>query len=99
MDRWSNIYVAGHTVLAMSAIALKLKQAEYRNVMRTHREMDLTNQAAANELFEAQRPEHVFPAAVRVGGIPAGNTFPARFIHDNLLFISDFNVSVSHDQP
>jgi GDP-L-fucose synthase len=79
------IYVAGHRGLVGSALVRRLQQTGYRNlIMRTHAELDLTNQAAVNTLFEQERPEYVFLAAAKVGGIHANSTYPADFIYQNL---------------
>jgi len=81
----SRIYVAGHRGLAGSAIVRKLRVAGFRNlVLRSHEELDLTDQASVRRLFESERPEHVFLAAARVGGILANSSYPAEFIYSNL---------------
>lgn len=81
----SKIYVAGHGGLAGSAIVRRLVSGGYRNIVtRTHAELELTNQAAVESFFKQERPECVFLAAARVGGIYANNTYPAEFIHQNL---------------
>jgi GDP-L-fucose synthase len=86
MDRRSKVYVAGHRGLVGSAIARTLKAQGFANVLgRTRAEMDLMDTAAVNEFFERERPEYVFLAAARVGGILANNTYPADFIRENLL--------------
>jgi len=85
MDETSKIYVAGHRGLVGSAIVRRLEQAGYTNLLtRTHAELDLTNQAAVQAFFEEERPEYVFLAAVKVGGIMANSTYPADFIRENL---------------
>ncbi|MDQ7834357.1 MAG: GDP-L-fucose synthase [Humidesulfovibrio sp.] len=85
MRKDSRIYVAGHRGLAGSALARALAAAGYANVLtRTHAELDLTDQAAVRAFFQAERPDHVFLAAARVGGIHANSTYPAQFIRDNL---------------
>ena len=82
----SKIYVAGHHGLVGSAVVRALRREGHDNlVLRTHRELDLTNQAAVGEFFEAERPAAVIMAAARVGGIHANNSRPALFIRDNLL--------------
>ncbi|MBC7405199.1 MAG: GDP-L-fucose synthase, partial [Cytophaga sp.] len=84
------IYVAGHRGLVGSAIVRNLQAAGYTNlVLRTHAELDLTNQAATATFFETEKPEYVFLAAAKVGGILANNNFPADFIRDNLLIQSN----------
>jgi GDP-L-fucose synthase len=86
MDVSSSIYVAGHRGLAGSAILRALRAAGYNNlILRTHAELDLASQAAVEAFFSTQRPEYVFLAAARVGGILANNTQRAEFIRDNLL--------------
>lgn len=85
MDKSSKIYVAGHTGLVGSAIVRKLKAEGYNNlVLRTHKELDLVNQAAVTDFFEREKPEFVFLAAAKVGGILANNSYPADFIFENL---------------
>jgi GDP-L-fucose synthase len=86
MDKESKIYLAGHRGLVGSALKRKLESKGYTNlIFRTHRELDLTNQQAVNEFFEQERPEYVFLAAAKVGGILANNTYPAEFIYENLM--------------
>lgn len=80
------IYVAGHRGLAGSAIHRCLLGRGYAApVVRTHAELDLTDRAAVERFFAAERPDHVFLAAARVGGILANNTYPADFLRENLL--------------
>jgi GDP-L-fucose synthase len=79
------IYLAGHRGLAGSALARQLNAAGYTNIVtRTHAELDLTDQAAVRQFFASERPDHVFLAAAKVGGIHANNTYPADFIYQNL---------------
>jgi GDP-L-fucose synthase len=86
LNHSSKIYVAGHNGLVGSAVVRALRREGHDHlVLRTHRELDLTNQAAVGEFFEAERPEAVIMAAARVGGIHANNSRPALFIRDNLL--------------
>jgi len=86
MRKDARIYVAGHRGLVGSAIVRRLEKSGYsRLVLRTSRELDLTRQADVERFFEEERPEYVFLAAARVGGIHANNTYPADFIRDNLL--------------
>ena len=81
----SRIYVAGHRGLAGSALVRKLQAKGYRNlILRTHAELDLIDSAATQRFFQAERPEVVFLAAAKVGGILANNTYPADFVRDNL---------------
>ena len=86
MDLSSKIYVAGHRGLAGSAILRLLKSRGFTNLItRTRDELDLTNQGAVEKFFAAEKPEYVFLAAAKVGGILANKTKPADFIRDNLL--------------
>jgi GDP-L-fucose synthase len=86
MEKDSKIYVAGHMGLAGSSIIRSLERKGYKNLIgRTHSELDLTNQAVVEKFFEEEKPEYVFLAAAKVGGIIANNTFPADFIMENLL--------------
>jgi GDP-L-fucose synthase len=85
MEKFSKIYIAGHRGLAGSAIVRKLKQEGYNNLLlRTSAELDLRNQQAVKDFFETEKPEYVFLAAAKVGGINANNTYPADFIYENL---------------
>ena len=88
MNEESKIYVAGHRGMVGSAIVRHLlangvKQAQI--VTRTHSELDLTNQAAVQTFFAQEKPDQVYLAAAKVGGIHANNTYPAEFIYDNLM--------------
>ena len=86
MDKDSKIYVAGHRGLVGSAIVRRLDLDGYSNIIvRTHAELDLTNQQAVNEFFDVERPDCVFLAAAKVGGIMANSTYPANFIYENLM--------------
>ena len=79
------IYVAGHRGLAGSAIVRALERDGYENIIRrTHGELDLTDQKATREFMQQERPDYVFLAAAKVGGIHANNSFPAEFIAENL---------------
>lgn len=85
MKHDSRIYVAGHRGLAGSALVRGLERRGFRNFLfRTHAELDLRQPEAVNAFFAEERPEFVFLAAARVGGIHANNTYPADFIRDNL---------------
>jgi GDP-L-fucose synthase len=85
MDVNARIYVAGHRGLVGSALMRKLTAAGYKKLLaRTHKELDLTNQAAVCDFFAQERPEYVILAAAKVGGILGNNTYPAEFIHQNL---------------
>ncbi|MGQ0577416.1 MAG: GDP-L-fucose synthase family protein [Betaproteobacteria bacterium] len=80
----SKIYVAGHRGLVGSAIMRRLQAAGFRNLLaRSHAELELTDRAAVREFFERERPEYVFLAAARVGGIVANDTYPAEFLREN----------------
>jgi len=90
MKNNAKIYIAGHRGLVGSAIVRNLKAAGYTNLLlRTHAELDLTNQAATAAFFETEKPDYVFLAAAKVGGIVANNSYPAEFIRDNLLIQSN----------
>jgi GDP-L-fucose synthase len=81
----SRIYVAGHRGLVGSAITRCLQKAGYQNIItRTHAELDLMDHPAVRTFFEQEKPEYVFLAAAKVGGILANDTYPAEFIHENL---------------
>nr|WP_284698388.1 GDP-L-fucose synthase [Legionella micdadei] len=80
------IYVAGHRGMVGSAIVRKLKEAGYTNLLvRTHDELDLTNQSEVADFFIREKPDYVFLAAAKVGGIHANNTYRAEFIYNNLM--------------
>jgi GDP-L-fucose synthase len=86
MDKNLGIFVAGHRGLAGSAVVRRLEALGYRNLLlRTRREVDLTDYRAVEALFRAERPEVVVDAAAKVGGIHANDSFPADFIRDNLF--------------
>ena len=82
----SKIYLAGHRGMVGSAIYRRLKQEGYHNILtRTHAQLDLTKQEQVNDFFEHEKPEFVFLAAAKVGGIVANNTYRAQFIYENLM--------------
>ena len=86
MKTIDKIYVAGHRGLVGSAIVRKLTTAGYTNIIyRSSKELDLRNQQDVNDLFKTEKPDYVFLAAAKVGGIFANNTFKADFIYDNLM--------------
>ena len=86
MEKHSKIFVAGHRGMVGSAIVRKLNEEGYRNIVsRTSAELDLRNQAAVQQFFESEKPEYVFLAAAKVGGIMANNTYRAEFLYDNLI--------------
>ena len=85
MDLSSKIYIAGHRGLVGSAIVRALKKQGYNNfILRTHSELDLLDQKSATDFFKKEKPEYVFLAAAKVGGIMANRTYPADFIYQNL---------------
>ena len=85
MNSESRIYVAGHRGLVGASIVRALEKRGYSNiVVRTHKELDLTRQEAVERFFSETKPEYVFLAAAKVGGIGANSAYPAQFIHDNL---------------
>ncbi len=86
MNKDSKIYVAGHRGLVGSAIVRALQEQGYNNlVLKTRQELNLLDQVAVKTFFETERPEYVFLAAAKVGGIMANKTYPADFIYDNLM--------------
>lgn len=86
MLKYQKVYVAGHRGMVGSAIVRRLQLLGNSNIaVRTHAELDLTNQAAVDEFFDIARPDQVYLAAARVGGIHANNTYPAEFIYQNLM--------------
>ncbi|HAT4169009.1 NAD-dependent epimerase/dehydratase family protein [Clostridium perfringens] len=97
MNKNSKIYVAGHRGLVGSAIVRNLEEKGFNNIIcRTHKELDLTNQNEVRKFFEEERPEYVFLAAAKVGGIHANNTYPADFIYENLM-IQNNVIKAAHD--
>jgi GDP-L-fucose synthase len=86
MNKDSRIYIAGHTGLVGSALCRKLEAEGYTNLItRTHAELDLERQADVEGFFKKEKPEYVFLAAAKVGGIWANETYPAEFIYNNLV--------------
>ena len=86
MDKHARIYVAGHRGLVGSAIVRNLEAKGHTHILkRTHAELDLTDAAATDAFFAEHKPEYVFLAAAKVGGIVANNSYPAEFIRDNLV--------------
>jgi GDP-L-fucose synthase len=97
MNKESKIYVAGHRGMVGSAIVRKLKELGYTNlILKTRKELDLTNQFQVNQFFNLERPEYVFLAAAKVGGIRANNEFRADFIYENLIIQSNV-IKASHN--
>ncbi|HEV2687611.1 MAG TPA: NAD-dependent epimerase/dehydratase family protein, partial [Bryobacteraceae bacterium] len=85
MDKTSRIYVAGHRGLAGSAICRRLQADGYTNlILRDRKQVDLCDQRAVDAFFAAEKPEYVFVAAAKVGGILANRTYPVEFLRDNL---------------
>jgi GDP-L-fucose synthase len=96
LDHRAKVFVAGHRGLVGAAVVSALERQGYANlVVRTHPEVDLTEQAAVRGFFEQERPQAVIMAAARVGGIHANNSRPAEFIRDNLL-IQDNVIDSAH---
>ena len=90
MDKNDKIYVAGHRGLVGSAIVRCLKKEGFTNIItRSSKELDLTNQQETNEFFEKERPDYVFLAAAKVGGIIANSTYPAEFIYKNIMIAAN----------
>jgi GDP-L-fucose synthase len=90
MEKLSKIYIAGHRGMVGSAIERQLRTAGYRNlVTRSSKELDLRRQADVEAFFETEKPEFVFLAAAKVGGILANNTFRGEFIYENLMIQSN----------
>lgn len=86
MSHPPKIYVAGHLGMVGAAIVRALQQHGQTNIVtRTHAELDLTNQAAVQASFASEKPNQVYMAAAKVGGIHANNTYPAEFIYQNLM--------------
>ncbi|NDV79591.1 GDP-L-fucose synthase [Dysgonomonas sp. 511] len=86
IDKNAKIYIAGHKGLVGSAILKNLKSKGYTNfILKTHAELDLTNQSAVADFFAQEKPEYVFLAAAKVGGIVANNTYRGQFIYENLM--------------
>lgn len=90
MEKNSKIYVAGHNGMVGSAIAGKLRKEGFDNlIVRTSAQLDLRNQQAVNDFFADEKPDYVFLAAAKVGGIVANNTYRAEFLYDNLMIESN----------
>jgi GDP-L-fucose synthase len=90
MERGAKIYVAGHRGMVGSAIVRKLQTEGYNNlILKTSSEVDLRNQAAVEKFFADEKPEYVFLAAAKVGGIMANNTYRADFLYENLMIESN----------
>ncbi len=90
MKKSAKIYIAGHRGMVGSAIERKLQQDGFTNIItKTSKELDLRNQAAVNDFFATEKPDYVFLAAAKVGGIVANNTYRADFIYENLMIESN----------
>lgn len=86
MEKSAKIYIAGHRGMVGSALQRKLSKEGYANIVtRTSKELDLTNQQAVKDFFAKEKPDYIFLAAARVGGIHANNAFRAEFIYQNLM--------------
>ncbi|MBU1761147.1 MAG: NAD-dependent epimerase/dehydratase family protein, partial [Bacteroidetes bacterium] len=85
MEKSAKIYVAGHNGMVGSAIVRKLEKEGYQNIVkRSSKELDLRDQIAVKDFVSKEKPDYVFLAAAKVGGIIANNTFRAEFLYDNL---------------
>lgn len=90
MNKNAKIYVAGHRGMVGSAIIRALENRGYSNIItRTSSQIDLRNQAAVNEFFRNEKPDYVYLAAAKVGGIQANNTYRAEFLYDNLMIAAN----------
>ena len=97
MNKDSKIYVAGDRGLVGSAIVRNLVEKGYTNIIgRTHSELDLMDQQAVRIFFKAEKPEYVFLAAAKVGGIHANSTYPADFIYENMQIQNNI-IKAAHD--
>ena len=86
MEKNSKVYIAGHRGMVGSAIFRKLQKEGYTNfITRTSSELDLRNQQAVTDFFDSEKPEYVFLAAAKFGGIVANNTYRADFLYENLI--------------
>lgn len=91
MDRNSKIYISGHTGLVGTALLSELNRLGYTNIVtRSHKELDLLDQAATNKFFEEEKPEYVFHLAAKVGGIVGNRTYPGDYTYENTVI--NFNV-------
>lgn len=99
MNKDAKIYIAGHRGLVGSALLNNLKSKGYTNfIFKTHKELDLTNQQDVADFFQTEKPEYVFLAAAKVGGIVANNTYRGEFIYDNLMIQNNvIHQSYIHD--
>ena len=91
MNKNDKIYIAGHNGLVGSAILRKLKSLGYNNIIaKAHKDLDLINQSAVDDFFKNEKPDYIFLAAAKVGGIGANSTYPAEFIYQNTMI--GFNI-------
>lgn len=98
MNGLPKIYIAGHRGMVGGAIVRTLQSQGQTNIVtRTHAELDLTDQAAVRTFFEAEKPEQVYLAAAKVGGIHANNTYPAEFIYQNLMIEANIIDAAFHN--
>ena len=99
MNKEAKIYIAGHSGMVGSALLRNLKANGYSNfILKDISELDLTNQEETNNFFSAEKPEYVFLAAAKVGGIQANNTYKAEFIYDNLMIeLNVIHASYKHN--
>ena len=81
----TKIYIAGHRGMVGSAIVRQLKSKSAQLITRTHKELDLTNQQQVDDFIAKEKPDQIYLAAAKVGGIHANNTYPANFIYQNLI--------------
>ena len=90
MNSNSLIYVSGHRGMVGSAIVRGLNNNGYKNILlKTSSELDLTNQSEVNRFFQSEKPEYVFMAAAKVGGVVANSTYRAQFLYENLMIESN----------
>ena len=86
MNKQDKIFIAGHTGLVGNAVLRRLKLSGYKNIiLKTHKELDLINQTAVNQFFSESKPDYIFLAAAKVGGIGANSQYPADFIYENTM--------------
>ena len=95
MSKSDNIYVAGHRGMVGSAIIRTLQNQGFENITtRTHSELDLTNQYQVQEFFSQEKPDQVYLAAAKVGGIFANDMYPADFIYENLMIEAYYSLCI-----
>ena len=95
--RTGRIFIAGHRGMVGSAIVRRLQRDGCENlILRSHSELDLTDGNAVRTFMQAEKPDHVFLAAAKVGGINANNLYPARFIYQNLMIAANVIDSAHH---